>query len=254
MDMKEKGSQKNVHEGHRKRMLDRFLQTGNMDNSGIQNHELLEMLLFFSIPRENTNETAHRLISEFGSFRGVMEAPYDALKTVPGIGDKSAALIRLMSAVVHAYIKEPNRTSSVIQLNDARLVVAYLRNLFFGYKQEMLYMLLFNQRGIFLEAVRISEGTVNHLVLDERLAVQTALHKHGSYVVLGHNHPSGNTTVSEEDIATTDTLSSAFSAVGITLLEHYVVTENAHVGIIGKRNLEWNRKIAQIKENGAEAE
>ncbi len=231
----EKKKDGQLHEGHRQRMRERFLATDGSENSGFQKHELLEMLLFFSITRANTNETAHRLIATFGSLRGVFEAPYDALKSVPGVGASSAFLIRLVSTVIRSYICETSH-DSVLQLQKTADAIPYLHNLFFGYQHEMLYLLMFNQRGDLISAKRVFAGTVNRTTIDEFRIVQDAIYGNASYVILAHNHPSGNAAYSDEDLVVTKQMEHAFHAVGICLLEHYIVTDTSCTGIIGEIN------------------
>jgi len=82
-----------VHEGHRKRLKERFLREG-LDS--FEQHQVLELLLFFSIPRKDTNELAHTLLNRYGSLSGVFEADPKDLATTPGIGENSAILLSLI--------------------------------------------------------------------------------------------------------------------------------------------------------------
>lgn len=229
---KSKEEQKNLHAGHRERMEARFLATEKDNNSSVQNHELLEMLLFFSIPRQNTNETAHLLLSKFGSLRGVFEASYASLREVSGVGRRSAFLIRLISRIIHCYIEESECDDRALHLNRPHLILLYLHNLFFGYRMERMYMLLFDGSGALMETLMLAEGTGTFMRLDETQCVRQALCRGTSYVILAHNHPGGTAAVSAEDRETTLTLERAFRTVGITLLEHYIITEKEHTPIL----------------------
>ena len=95
-----------VHDGHRERLRKRFLKEG-LDN--FQPHEILELILFYSIPRRNTSELAHNLINHFGSFSAVLDAPVEALTQVNGISTQSAVLISMLSQVLRRYNKEKNK-------------------------------------------------------------------------------------------------------------------------------------------------
>lgn len=233
---KSKAEQKNLHAGHRERMEKRFLATEKDNNSSFQNHELLEMLLSFSIPRRNTNETAHLLLSKFGSLRGVFETSYTSLQEVPGVGRRSALLIRLVSRIIHCYIEESEYDDRAIHLDRMHLILLYLHNLFFGYRMERMYMLLFDRSGALMETLMLAEGTGTFLRLDETQCVRQALSRGTSYVILAHNHPGGTADVSKEDIDTTLTLERAFRTVGITLLDHYIITEKEHTPILKSSN------------------
>lgn len=238
----EKDNKQQLHAGHRERMRERFLSTDGSADSGFKKHELLEMLLFFSVKRQNTNETAHRLLDEFGSMRGVFNAPYDALKDVTGVGACSAFLIRLVSALIHSYIEEPNRTGSTLRLSRTADAVPYLRNLFFGYTNELVYLLLFDSRCILIDAQRLSVGTEGQVTLDEFTTVRAAINKKAAFAILAHNHPSGTLAYSDDDLQFTIRMERAFNAVGICLLEHYIITEDAHMGIIEVRNRELTKR------------
>ncbi len=233
--MKEKTTGQ-LHAGHRKRMETRFLATDKNGDSSFEEHELLEMLLFLSIPRQNTNETAHLLLSEFGSLRGVFEAPVCALKKVPRIGDRSAFLIRLVSVLIHSYICEPNCSRPPLHLSETAEIVSYLHNLFFGYSRETVYMLLFDGSGALIctEHVSSATDTATEAVYCKTGMIRAAVLHGAEYIILAHNHPSGNGTYSKEDICTTHDLIHTFNAIGIKMLEHYIVTEHTCVGIIAE--------------------
>ena len=226
-----------LHDGHRERMRERFLASEDHQNSSFQTHELLEMLLFFSVPRSNTNETAHRLLAEFGSLRGLMDAPNNALLQIDGVGKSSAMLIRIVSALIRAYNCETETYRSSVPFSGVDVTMEYLRPMFFGHRSERMYMILLNNIGYRLDTVQLAVGTSSQAVIDRKRCIQQALNAGAANVILAHNHPGGSPLPSQEDLDFTDAMERAFSAVGICLLEHYIVTETAYYAIIGERNL-----------------
>ncbi|MCQ2431801.1 MAG: hypothetical protein MJ175_04270 [Clostridia bacterium] len=191
--------EKHLHEGHRKNMRERFLKSGGF---GFQDHELLEMLLFYSIPRVNTNEIAHRLLKEFGSVRGVFDASYDALLTVDGVGASSAQIIRLFGELMGRYIgaEEESRGLVVRKPEDT---VYYLQKLFFGIGNERSYLLLLSNTGALTDTVLLAEGNAGSVMFDIQKCVRTAVIRNAGFVLAAHNHPHGKAIPSEDDLIVT---------------------------------------------------
>ena len=223
-----------IHDGHRQRMLDRFLECdGKTDGNIIQDHELLEILLFFAIPRVNTNETAHRLLTEFRSIRGVLDASYDKLIHVKGMGPRSAILIRLVSILFRRYAQSEN-TAKEIRISTNTAIISYLKKLFIGCDTERIYLLLFDGEGVMISCDMLAEGSSSSAVFDIKQCTQKALLKGAEYAMLTHNHINHNAKPSMEDLVTTKKLYNAFDAVGIHLLEHFIICHDQHVPIIGR--------------------
>ena len=141
-----------LHEGHRERLKNRFL----VSPSSFEEHELLELLLFYAIPRKNTNEVAHRLLQRFGSLKGVIDAGIPALKSIEGMGESSAIMFRAIAETLFRYerheYKNLDGISSYIELGD------YMRSLFVGTENEIAYMLFFDMEQKLLSCKKLSEG------------------------------------------------------------------------------------------------
>ena len=216
-----------MHQHHRERMRERCLQNG-FDN--FATHELLEMLLYYSIPRTDTNGTAHGLLERFGSLKGICEASFDELLLCDGVGPQSAILLRLIPELMKRYAMEEVSPTEVYD-SVAKLADFFIRT-FIGLDHECLYMMLLNNRMNMIDCVLVSEGSVNSSTVPIRLMTQKALFRKASSVVLAHNHPQGLALPSARDIEVTETLLGAFDSIGVTLLEHLIVADGRFYPIL----------------------
>lgn len=210
-----------MHQHHRERMRERCLQNG-FDN--FATHELLEMLLYYSIPRIDTNGVAHGLMERFGSFKGICEASFDELLLCDGIGPQSAILLKLIPELMKRYAMEEVSPTEVY--DNLQKLSDFFSRKFIGLDHECLYMMLLNNRLNMIDCVLVSEGVVSSSTVPIRLMTQKALFRKATAVVLAHNHPQGLALPSAGDIAVTETLASAFDAIDITLLEHLILAGN----------------------------
>lgn len=215
------------HEGHRQRLKNRFLSSSLED---FEPHNILELLLFYSIPRQDTNEIAHDLINNFGSLRGVFDADFDELIKIKGIKENSATLIKLIPQVAKAYLVDGITNNMVYDHADK--IGEYLVNLFIGEKNEVVYVLLFDNSFHLLDTVRLCEGSVNSAMITPRKILDEVYRMKSSMFVIAHNHPNGLPIPSVEDIETTLMLSSAFDWFNVALLEHFVIAGDKYSAII----------------------
>ncbi len=216
-----------MHKDHRKHTKDRFLSEG-LD--GFEPHNVLELLLFYSIPQRDTNETAHMLINRFGSLSAVFDAPYDDLLTVPGISDHSATLIKLIPAVSRRYAMEKN--SKATRLSSIEDIGKYLVARYLGVTEETVLLLLLDNKFGLIDCVKVHEGSVNSSAITMRKLIETALFKRASMVVLAHNHPSGVAIPSSDDLFTTQQVKRAFDLVEIGMLAHIIVAGDTFTNIL----------------------
>lgn len=216
-----------MHKDHRKHTKDRFLSEG-LDS--FEPHNVLELLLFYSIPQKDTNETVHMLINRFGSLSAVFDAPYDDLLTVPGISEHSATLIKLIPAISRRYAMEKN--SKVTKLSSIEDIGKYLVARYLGVTEETVLLLLLDNKFGLIDCVKVHEGSVNSSAITMRKLIETALFKRASMVVLAHNHPSGVALPSSDDLFTTQQVKRAFDLVEIGMLAHIIVAGDTFTNIL----------------------
>ena len=217
---------KSLHTGHRERLKQRFLEQG-LD--GFTDIQALELLLFYSVPRQDTNPIAHKLLAHFGSLSQVLEAPAEELMKVGGIGEHSAVLLSLMNQMSRFYLVDRARREKVLPTIDdcARYMMPY----FYGRTNETVFLLCLDAKCKALSCKEVGEGTINSAGVSVRKIVETAIREGASTVVLAHNHPSGIALPSTEDIQVTYRVAAALSAVEVQLADHIVVAEDDYVSM-----------------------
>ena len=215
-----------MHEGHRARVKKRFLEEGLDHFSDIQ---ALELLLFYAIPRADTNSIAHRLLEHFGSLSQVLEANPEELKKISGVGENGALLLNLIPQMGRFYMTD--RASAPGVLTTLEQCAQYLMPRFFGRKLETVFLLCLDAKCKVLCCREIGEGGTNSTGISIRRVVETALGVNATSVVLAHNHPSGVAIPSPEDIQTTRRVAMALQAVEIVLVDHIIVADDDYVSI-----------------------
>jgi len=220
----------NVHKNHRERMRLRAAKDGF---TSFADHELLEYLLYHSIPRVDTNPTAHALLEEFGSLKEIMDASKDELCRVKGVGPGSALLFDLMIEFLRRYesqfYQQPRSYRTLIE------VVNYLRPRFLGINVERVYLMLFNNRMGLIDCVLLSQGAVNCSEASIRKITEIVLNKNVSSVILAHNHPNGLTVPSSDDITLTDTLFAHLGMLEVVMVEHLLFAGMNYLPIMKQR-------------------
>ncbi|MCQ2474300.1 MAG: DNA repair protein RadC [Clostridia bacterium] len=214
------------HKNHRARLRLTFRKTG-IEN--MPDHNILEFLLFYSIPRIDTNELAHRLIDRFGSLRRVFDASYEQLLEIEGMGESSALLISSIPALTRKYI-ECGAPSKIV-LTDCAEAEEYIVKKFYGCSKEILYMLCLDSMGTLINCVNLGEGTSKSIEIDKRAAVENALINKADVVIFAHNHPNGIAAPSKEDIFLTEEFANIFSGIGIRLADHIIVAGNESLSL-----------------------
>ncbi len=184
-------------------------------------HNLLELLLFYSIPRKDTNEIAHRLINTFGSLNRVFDASYEQLLEVEGMGESSALLISSIPGICRRYAEGKN--SGKITLSEPEEAAKYVAGKYYGIKSEVFYMLCLDAVGNLINCCKLGEGTPGSVLIDKRAVLETAFRNNADKVIFAHNHPNGIAAPSKDDLAMTSELSSILAGVGIRLADHIIV-------------------------------
>ena len=214
-----------IHDGHREKMRRRFQETGL---EGFADHEALELLLYYAIPRRDTNELAHRLLARYGSLSALLQAPIEDLRRVEGVGESAAVLLKLVPAVVY---KAQRSAGQETVLNSTEKAGRFLLSCFAGERNEVIYQLCLDRKGKLLARKRLSEGGSAAAELNIRRLVENALLSSASAVILSHNHPSGIALPSREDYATTQQAQDALRTIGVELLDHIIVAEDDYVSL-----------------------
>jgi DNA repair protein RadC len=215
-----------MHDGHRMRLKKLFRSEG-LDNFDEVN--VLELLLFYCIPRKDTNPLAHELIDRFGSLSQVLEASAEELEKVEGVGEHVATFLTLTTAVSRYY--EVSRISNNQILNTTDKCGQYLQKRFLGRRNETVFLLCLDAKCKVLSCRMVGEGSVNSAAISVRKIVEIAMAANATSVVLAHNHPSGLAFPSAEDIQTTKRIAVALDAVEICLADHIVVADDDFVSL-----------------------
>lgn len=221
-----------IHDGHRQRLKDRFIEQGLDSFSQVQ---VLEMILFYCIPRQDTNELAHRLLEHFGSIYQVLDANIEELTSVKGIGNNTATLLKMFPAVARYYEVDKARFDGE-PLLTTEACGKKLRPHFLGRCNEMVYLLGIDAKGKELCCRMIGEGGINSAGVPIRKVVEVALAVKATAVVLAHSHPSGIAVPSHEDLATTQRLAAALEAVDVVLADHLVFADGDYTSMLQSKS------------------
>lgn len=215
-----------IHDGHRQRMKERFCRNG-LD--GMEDHEILEMLLYYCIPRRNTNEIAHNLLKEFKTLPRVMNATAKELEKVDGMGHNAAVFLSFVRQMERYFM--PAETDEENILSSMDKCYRYLTKRFAARKTETVMLLCLDAKCKVLGCHVVSEGSVNSANVSVRKIVDVALSTNATSVVLAHNHPSGVALPSAEDIQTTRRVATALHMVDVILNDHIVVVDDDYVSM-----------------------
>lgn len=211
-----------MHEGHRRRLRERFRLEGLEHFSP---HEVLELMLFYARARGDVNPLAHRLLDTFGSLKGVLEAPMDQLTAVDGVGEETAAFISLMVPLFRRY--ELCLCEKAQRLSNYRQVQEYCQALLTGLRKERFYVICLSTQMKLLGRRIVAEGSLSEVPAYPRLVVETALNQNAAGVILCHNHPGGEAIPSMGDVDATRALESMLAPLGVALMDHVIVADGA---------------------------
>lgn len=207
----------NIHKGHRERVRQKFLKSGF---ESFADHEKLELLLFYSIPRKNTNELAHSLLSHFKTLSGVFDADIDALMEIDGITESTAILLKLILSFSREYVNSGNER---ILLGSTKALCEYFKGLYIGEKNEKIRVACIDDKLKLIDCTVIAEGVPGKVGINIRKLVEFTYRNNCERIALAHNHPNGDILPSDADIKATTELFKALKPVGITLIDHVIV-------------------------------
>jgi len=203
---------------HRKRLRDRFLAGGA---AALPDYEMLELILFRAIPRQDVKPLTYTLLQVFGDFNRVLSAPVSRLAEVKGVGDAVITELKIVEAAAQRLARSRILQRHVISSWDA--VLDYCHTTMAHRDTEQFRVLFLDRKNVLVADEAQAEGTVDHVPVYPREVVKRALELNASALILVHNHPSGDPTPSEADIAMTQQIQTAAEALGLTLHDHLVI-------------------------------
>lgn len=210
----------NIHEGHRKRLLDKVMK----DSSILSEHELLEALLFYSIPRRNTNETAKILLDACGgTIRSVLDADMEVLSSIPGVGKYTAAYLKLLGVILKEY---PERKHKRVKVFNFASIIDYVYSSFEDFEQEYFFIYFINNKNEIIHTMKMTNNSHCYVNIDlsELTKKLSLLNPKG--ILLAHNHPRGMPKPSSEDDVATGRIFYLLALNKVALLDHIIVSEN----------------------------
>ena len=207
----------NVHSGHRKRMRESFLKR---DFNSMPEHEILEILLYYAHPRNDTNALAHRLINEFGSLENVLSAPYEELIKIDGVGENAAVLMILFSRLAVRYVAAID--SDDAYKSDDEIVKMVVERLVNEPKEKVIAVLL-DKKNKLLNITEISTGGIDDAAFKPRALIEPIFRCSATRVILAHNHPQGFAVPSSADCDMTADVRKMLRTLEISLDDHIIV-------------------------------
>ncbi len=222
------------HVGHRKRMTEKIKKYGV---KSLEAHEVLEYLLWFTIPRRDTNPLGHKLLKKFGSFANVLNADPKALQSVKGIGERTALFLTSLPAVFDIY-KESAGTGKLDVLNDVASCVRFFRSRFEIHKKEDLYIFCLNGKNKVVKYEQIEGESDLSINVDAKFFTDYINDENTASVLICHTHPLGEAKPSNEDLATTERLMRICNVMHKTLLDHIIFNEKDHFSMGANHILE----------------
>jgi len=216
-----------LHDGHRKRIKTRYLVEG-LD--AFADHQVLEMLLFYCIPMKDTNELAHKMIREFGSLAGLMEADPKDICTRCSVSENVAILVSIIPPLARRYFKGKWGDKPV--LTSSTKAGEYATTLFVGRTYEAFYLICLDAQNRVNYAALVHEGTINEAPVYPRLIVETALRHQANSVILAHNHPGGTIGPSQGDIEVTKRVAATLEGISIHVADHIIVAGERYFSFV----------------------
>lgn len=214
------------HNGHRERMKQRYAESG-LDN--FHDINALELLLFYCIPRMDTNGIAHELISEYGNLSNVFNASADDLRKCSGVGENTVQFINLLKDV---YRRIQTEKTIPVYIRDSSSASDYLKALYLFSDNEIIYLLSIDSQRRLISCNKISEGSVGSVDVSIRRIAETALAKKAYSVIISHNHPMGAAKPSDDDIVFTRRINEALTGIGVAFDDHIIIAGDESLSML----------------------
>ncbi|WP_309396608.1 JAB domain-containing protein [Cerasicoccus maritimus] len=222
------------HSGHRARLRERFMRSGL---GSFADHEAVELLLTLCIPRRDVKPLAKSLLARYGSLKGILDAPLEELQLIEGIGSVTPVALRIIKETMLLYLHQRAEEKPMLDSVDAlidlfRARLGELRHEVFEVAYlDHSYQLM--RHGI----ERLEEGLANRATVYPQKVARAALQRHAVYVVIAHNHPTGELEPSQQDLRLTNAIKAACDAVGVNLLDHIIATSDGATSFLDRELL-----------------
>ena len=236
--MAEEEKTKNNAKGHRERVRKKFLENGF---NGLEDYEVLELLLFYVIPRKDTKAIAKELIKRFKTLANVLKADTLELKTVNGLGDVAITFLKMIGALPARIYKDElknkklfkeNNSENKYKITDKEVLLSFLRNKI-GYEDvEKFYIIYLSSSNEVIAFEESSSGTLDRSAIDPREIYKRVIMENAKSIIIAHNHPSGNTCPSKCDIDITNEIAKGLKNFGALLLEHIIITRDSYFSFL----------------------
>jgi DNA repair protein RadC len=226
-------AKKETHQGHRKRLREKFLKSGL---SGFHDYEIVELLLSLGTPRRDCKAPAKEAVKRFQTLRGVLEAPTDELQQIEGIGAHSAFGIKLVQEVAREFLKSKILDKPFYK--SSQEVFDYLYHAMRGLRKEVFKVVYLNSQNQIIDTIDLSAGTVNSSAVSPREVIEGAVKNNAAALIFVHNHPSGNPEPSTSDKGLTRELVFAGKIMRIRVLDHIVIGDNRYYSFSGEGLIE----------------
>ena len=232
--MAEEEKTKNNAKGHRERVRKKFLENGF---NGLEDYEVLELLLFYVIPRKDTKAIAKELIKKFKTLANVLKADTLELKTVNGLGDVAITFLKMMGALPEKIYEDKLKNQKLIKddknkINDKEVLLSFLRNKI-GYEDvEKFYVIYLSSSNEVIAFEESSSGTLDRSSIYPREIYKRVIMENAKSIIIAHNHPSGNTCPSKCDIDITNEIAKGLKNFGALLLEHIIITRDSYFSFL----------------------
>lgn len=218
---------KNLHEGHRARAREEFLQHGFDCNT--PPHKILELLLFYCVQRADTNPIAHELIAKYGSVAGVLDAPVEELAQFRGLSERSAVLLKMIMPIARRYLYDKSEQKPTFSNLDS--IGKYVLAQYIGEIKEKFAIMCLDAKGSLLNFEFLGEGDTESVGVSMRDLAKAALSGNATAAVICHNHPNGIAIPSESDVALTKQVADTLSKIGVQLIDHVIVADTDFVSM-----------------------
>ena len=232
--MAEEEKTKNNAKGHRERVRKKFLENGF---NGLEDYEILELLLFYVIPRKDTKAIAKELIKKFKNLANLLKADTLELKTVNGLGDVAITFLKMMGALPEKIYEDKLKNQKLIKddrnkITDKEVLLSFLRNKI-GYEDvEKFYVIYLSSSNEVIAFEESSSGTLDRSSIYPREIYKRVIMENAKSIIIAHNHPSGNTCPSKCDIDITNEIAKGLKNFGALLLEHIIITRDSYFSFL----------------------